>query len=112
MTKNANYPAFRWHPETGEAKVFNSEGDVPEGWLHKHPEDPSLEKPEVAEDSGEKNADGLYTDGPTLAEFVAAGYDAANYPPEGYAAREEAPPVVKPKTVKGGKPARLGAASE
>lgn len=32
----------------------------------------------------------LRTDGPTLAEFVAAGYLAENYPPEGYAEREPA----------------------
>ncbi len=31
---------------------------------------------------------GLRTDGPTLEEFVAAGYDAKNYPPPGYASRE------------------------
>lgn len=30
----------------------------------------------------------LRTDGPTLAEYVAAGYPAEKYPPEGYAARE------------------------
>lgn len=32
---------------------------------------------------------GLRLDGPTLAEYVAAGYDAANYPPAGYAAKSE-----------------------
>lgn len=30
----------------------------------------------------------LRTDGPTLEEYVAAGYKAENYPPEGYAVRE------------------------
>jgi hypothetical protein len=29
----------------------------------------------------------LRTDGPTVAEYVAAGYLAANYPPQGYASR-------------------------
>ena len=33
----------------------------------------------------------LRTDGPTLAEYVAAGYSAANYPPSGYAAKAAAP---------------------
>lgn len=33
----------------------------------------------------------LKTDGPTLAEYVAAGYKAENYPPQGYAVREETP---------------------
>lgn len=32
----------------------------------------------------------LRTDGPTLAEFVAAGYLPENYPPQGYAAVEPA----------------------
>ena len=36
------------------------------------------------------DADGLRLDGPTLAEFVAAGYSAENYPPEGYAAKPDA----------------------
>ncbi len=33
----------------------------------------------------------LRQDGPTLEEYVAAGYPADRYPPEGYAARESAP---------------------
>jgi len=31
--------------------------------------------------------DGLRQDGPTVGEFVAAGYQASGYPPEGYASR-------------------------
>ena len=31
----------------------------------------------------------LRTDGPTLEEYVNAGYSAENYPPKGYAARVE-----------------------
>lgn len=31
--------------------------------------------------------DGLRADGPTVAEYVAAGYLAQNYPPQGYASR-------------------------
>jgi len=31
--------------------------------------------------------DGLKQDGPTVAEFVDAGYKAINYPPEGYASK-------------------------
>lgn len=34
-----------------------------------------------------KNAQGLWLDGPTYSEFVAAGYSPACYPPHGYAAR-------------------------
>ena len=33
----------------------------------------------------------LRTDGPTLKEYVAAGYSADTYPPAGYAARADAP---------------------
>lgn len=33
------------------------------------------------------DADGLRLDGPTVAEYVAAGYKASAYPPEGYASR-------------------------
>ncbi|MGY2365996.1 hypothetical protein ACW9IO_25870 [Pseudomonas azotoformans] len=33
------------------------------------------------------DANGLKLDGPTIAEFVEAGYQAVNYPPKGYAAR-------------------------
>lgn len=33
------------------------------------------------------DSDGLRTDGPTVAEYVAAGYRAENYPPQGYASR-------------------------
>lgn len=32
-------------------------------------------------------ASGLREDGPTVAEYVARGYVASNYPPEGYASR-------------------------
>lgn len=32
-------------------------------------------------------ANGLRTDGPTIEEYVEAGYDAASYPPTGYAVR-------------------------
>jgi hypothetical protein len=34
-----------------------------------------------------RKASGLRDDGPTIAEFVARGYIASNYPPEGYASR-------------------------
>lgn len=43
-------------------------------------------------------ADALRTDGPTVAEYVAAGYQAVNYPPQGYASRstpEEIAAAVK-----------------
>jgi len=36
-----------------------------------------------------KNEKGERTDGPTLAEYVAAGYSAEAYPPQGYASKED-----------------------
>lgn len=36
------------------------------------------------------NAEGLRTDGPTLAEYETQGYDASTYPPEGFASKEPA----------------------
>ena len=41
----------------------------------------------VASYLNQLDANGLKLDGPTLAEFVEAGYQAVNYPPEGYASR-------------------------
>lgn len=43
-------------------------------------------QPVMAPGNGGGSA-GLRQDGPTVAEFVAAGYKAAAYPPEGYASR-------------------------
>lgn len=37
---------------------------------------------------------GLRTDGPTVAEFVTAGYRAENYPPQGYASRSSAEEIA------------------
>lgn len=31
------YPALKWHPETGECRQFAKADDVPEGWLDTHP---------------------------------------------------------------------------
>ncbi|ARB26221.1 hypothetical protein HX787_10940 [Pseudomonas tolaasii] len=41
----------------------------------------------VASYPNQLDANGLKLDGPTIAEFVAAGYLAVNYPPEGYVSR-------------------------
>jgi hypothetical protein len=37
----------------------------------------------------------LPQDGPTIAEFVASGYKASNYPPEGYASRSTADEIAE-----------------
>jgi len=37
------------------------------------------------ENEGSGSVDGLRNDGPTFAEFIAAGYKAEDYPPQGYA---------------------------
>lgn len=41
----------------------------------------------VASYPNQLDANGLKLDGPTIAEFLAAGYLAVNYPPKGYASR-------------------------
>ena len=41
----------------------------------------------VASYPAQLDANGLKLDGPTIAEFVAAGYPPVSYPPEGYASR-------------------------
>lgn len=38
------FPAMLWNRETGENKIFNAAGDVPEGWLNHHPKDPDPTK--------------------------------------------------------------------
>ena len=40
MDKDQNYPALRWHPETGEAIEVNSVSEDNEIYLSHHPEDP------------------------------------------------------------------------
>lgn len=37
MTKHSEYPAFKFHPETGESRHFSHAHEVPEGWLDNHP---------------------------------------------------------------------------
>ena len=41
----------------------------------------------VASYPSQLDANGLKLDGPTIADFLVAGYLAVNYPPEGYASR-------------------------
>jgi hypothetical protein len=43
------------------------------------------------------NTEGLRLDGPTLEEYVKAGYKAENYPPKGYAAKPSSEGAVTPK---------------
>lgn len=42
---------------------------------------------ETIRDEIKMEKDGVKRDGPTVAEWVAAGYSASSYPPEGYASR-------------------------
>ncbi len=48
----------------------------------------------VAEAGKKKGGTALKTDGPTVAEYVAAGYLASNYPPAGYASRSTAEEIA------------------
>lgn len=38
MSKHTAFPAFKWHPKTGESQIFNAEHEVPDGWLDTHPD--------------------------------------------------------------------------
>lgn len=55
------------------------EGALAEGWRLRRVLEPEPEPPTPPSV--------LRTDGPTLAEYLAAGYLMENYPPKGYAAR-------------------------
>lgn len=37
MTKSKEFPAMKWHPETGVPEVFHTAQDVPDGYLDCHP---------------------------------------------------------------------------
>lgn len=37
MSKDPNFPAMKWHPQTGEVKLCHKADDVPEGWIDTHP---------------------------------------------------------------------------
>jgi hypothetical protein len=38
MSDRNNYPAYKWHPETAEQRLFTKAAEVPEGWLDTHPD--------------------------------------------------------------------------
>lgn len=46
-------------------------------------------------DPNPKTGDGLRDDGPTVAEYVAAGYRAEHYPPQGFACRSTPEEIAK-----------------
>lgn len=97
-----------YRPGTGEViwgipldtKIVDAhevEEHLDDGW-YRHP----FEARDAAEAANQ--GDGLRTDGPTIAEFVAAGYRAENYPPEGYASRstdEEVKEAIEAQQVVG-----------
>lgn len=39
------FPGMRWHPKTGENRIFQNAEDVPEGWLAYHPADSAKSPP-------------------------------------------------------------------
>jgi len=87
MAEPVNYTVARGHlgdeiTDDGVKQKFFEVGDT-------RAADPSIVKHLVGTTLIDPDADdaGLRTDGPTIEEFVAAGYPAANYPPRGYASR-------------------------
>lgn len=90
----------RWHPVTGEMQIFADDESAPDDWLDYHPADTEKSGASAPAESSPKSAPasknappppvnekGERLDGPTVAEFVAAGYAASLYPPKGYASR-------------------------
>ena len=57
------------------------------------PSDTDPATPDPVEPPAPAAPPALRTDGPTLAEYVAAGYTAEMYPPAGYAAKDPEPPT-------------------
>jgi hypothetical protein len=50
----------------------------------KKPVEP-IKAPDPVQEEPPRNEEGLRLDGPTVAEWVAAGYQEEHYPPKGYA---------------------------
>jgi len=43
------FPGMRWHPETGESQIFQTQEDMPAGWLDYNPTGADgLEKPKAS----------------------------------------------------------------
>jgi len=64
----------------------------------------------VADYLDQQGLAGPRLDGPTIAEFVAAGYPAVNYPPDGYASRssqEEIDAAIEAQKDAGGDPLKM-----
>jgi hypothetical protein len=49
MSDVKKFPGHRWHPETGEMRVFQKAEDVPARWLDFHPGEPLNAVPADAE---------------------------------------------------------------
>lgn len=55
MAEYTKFPGMRWDPNTGEAQVFQSAAEVPEGFLDYHPSNPP-EVVKVATEAGATDA--------------------------------------------------------
>jgi|GEM_PF-4803772 len=47
-TPRPDYPALKWHPETGECSLFNDAAEVPDGYLDVHPNNLAKESEKAA----------------------------------------------------------------
>lgn len=84
-----------WGYSKDDAKIF-ADGKLPDGYFpnpamvpgsdaeRRYHEDALRDGAKIPWDG---DAEPLKQDGPTVAEYVAAGYKASNYPPGGYASR-------------------------
>lgn len=79
----SQFPAMKWHPNTGESQVFKAAQDVPEGWLDHHPADPDYEKEAVgaAPKTPAKIATGSFPEAPVMSrDEIKTALDAAEIP--------------------------------
>lgn len=81
------YPSWRYHPSGAKRIVETAAEDAAlgEGWSNGDDLPDPMDAGTTADTTVPVNDDVLRTDGPTLEDYVAAGYRAEDYPPPGYA---------------------------
>jgi len=73
MSDVIKWPGWRYHPETGVGEIFQSEDEVPEGWLEEVPDQTVSKEEQPEDDLTEADEESIkdLLDGNTQAELVA-----------------------------------------